>query len=306
MDQELLIALWVMWVSSTILIITTLTTVFFNDQEAFHPHSTDVELRHSMFVVVGSKTECKLDCAVKHISSYISPRGSSSSKYFTVFASILGVSGFLGTSRWQAVGDATPFQALLSYIGFACILLAAGLEWDIVPERYLEDKLIVTGWLLEKLNLDKELPFPMSPYSKDFLQFIRDSPDLYPLYEEDRYIKKREELHKIRTFKYPLVWSLLHLLGASGFVGLITASIILNDLAESKIAVISGVSFTVFSFIGLLTGNYLPLLRSWRGWVVVWNPFVREPHFMYKLQKVSSFHLLDSDSFMCLTGCRKI
>ena len=44
----------------------------------------DLDRRHDMFEVVKRATICKSDCAVKSVSAFISPRGSSSDKYFTV------------------------------------------------------------------------------------------------------------------------------------------------------------------------------------------------------------------------------
>ena len=45
-----------------------------NDGEAFHPHSVAMELRHSLYEVVNSRTECKHDFAVKSVSEFIAPR----------------------------------------------------------------------------------------------------------------------------------------------------------------------------------------------------------------------------------------
>jgi hypothetical protein len=46
----------------------------YNEGEAFHPHAVDMEQRHQMFEVVGSKTKCKNDFAVKSVSEFIAPR----------------------------------------------------------------------------------------------------------------------------------------------------------------------------------------------------------------------------------------
>ena len=58
-------------------------------------------------------------------------------------------------------------------LGSASMLLVSAFEWDVAPEKFLEDKMGVTGWLLEKLNLDKELPFSFDPQDAQFLDFIR-------------------------------------------------------------------------------------------------------------------------------------
>lgn len=46
-----------------------------------------------MYMVVKDKTVCKMDFAVKSISAYIAPRGSTSDKLFTVLVSILSTAG---------------------------------------------------------------------------------------------------------------------------------------------------------------------------------------------------------------------
>ncbi len=46
----------------------------YNDGEAFHPHAVDMEQRHQVYQVVGAKTRCKTDFAVKSVSAFIAPR----------------------------------------------------------------------------------------------------------------------------------------------------------------------------------------------------------------------------------------
>jgi hypothetical protein len=84
MDAELLIALWVLWLSVWIACLTAALMWTFNRGEAFHPHCVELQRTHRLFQVVQAATECKRDCAVKSVSAFISPRGSSSDKYFTV------------------------------------------------------------------------------------------------------------------------------------------------------------------------------------------------------------------------------
>ena len=183
MDQELLIALIMLWCSTTTALVSFLRMWFSYAGESFHPHSVDVEHRHGLFLVVNSKTVCKLDCTVKSISAFVAPRGSSSSKQFTVLSVMIAVAGMLGSSRWYNVGDASLLEASLSFAGFACLILVAGFEVDVVPERFLEDKLLVTGWLIEKLKLDQHLPFSLNPDDEDFRCFIREAKEIYYLYE---------------------------------------------------------------------------------------------------------------------------
>lgn len=284
MDGELLIALVVLWFSTTFALVTFLRMWFGDDGAAFHPHSVDVEHRHSSFLVVHSTTFCKIDCPVKSISTFVAPRGSSSSKQFTVLIVMISVAGFLGTSRWYFVGDASYLEAVLSFIGFASLLLVTGFELDVVPERFLEDKLIVTGWLIEKLKLKKRLPFSLSPDDEGFRDFIRQSKEIYYLYDEDKHIQHRGKRSTI--FRYQPFWPTLHMIGACSYIGCVTASIIINDYNEEKVAWITGSLFGLFCFMAYLTGNYVPVLKYLRGWILLWNPFLKEPYFMYKLKKV--------------------
>jgi hypothetical protein len=229
--------------------------------------------------------------ALTHLSLF---RGSTSDKHFTVFLIMGGVAGFLGTLRWQAVGDATPLEATLAQIGFICLIIVAMFEVDVSSLVFLEEKLVITAWLLEKLQIDKYLNFKLSQYSPELLDLIRCSPELHHLYEEDiggltsegdggtSHGKEKIVLKPIfLNFNFSM-----HVLGAAGFVIFITASIILNDLNEEKVAWITGCSFVAFASVGYLTGSYVPVLSIFKGWILLWNPFVREPNFLIKLQEV--------------------
>lgn len=290
MDTELLIALLVLWCGSTVALIIFLRMWFANDWAAFHPHSVDVEARHPAFLVVNSKTLCKKDCAIKSISAFVAPRGSSSSKHFTALCMMLSIAGMLGSTRWYFVRDATFVQFLLAFFGFGALMLVAGFELDVAPERFLEDKQMITGWLIQKLKLDKQLPFKLGPHNKEFRAFIRSSPEIYHLYEEDRYLFARHA-QNIEMWTHEVIWQSMHMVGAVAFVMLVPASIILNDIAEEKVAWITGFAFCVFCGMNYFTGNYVPVLRYCRGWVLTWNPFLREPYFMLKLKRVSQFSL---------------
>ena len=196
MDFELLWALALLWIGTTSALITFLSMWFNNEGEAFHPHSVDVDHRHALFLVVNSETVCKLDCAVKNISTYVAPRGSSSSKQFTALCVMISVAGLLGSIRWYAVRDATLLQAAISIVGFASLFLVALFEMDVVPERFLEDKLMITGWLLQKLGAHKKLPFKIHYSSPQFRQFIRNSKNIYHLYDEDHILKVEVKMLK--------------------------------------------------------------------------------------------------------------
>ena len=78
------------------------------------------------------------------------------------------------------------------------------------------------------------------------------------------------------------------MVGAILYVVLVPVAIILNDHAEEKVAWITGVNFIIFAALGYLTGEYLPVISFMRGWLLVWNPFIRDPHYMLKLQQVKN------------------
>ena len=302
MDHELLIALCIFWLSITLALVTFLPMWFLNEGEAFHPHSVALDKRHSMYMVVSSETQCKHDFCVASISSFVAPRGSTSSKYFSLLCTSASISGFLGSYRWFKMGDAKQDETLLALWGFFSLLLVASFELDVSPHVFLQIKLQITKWLMEKQirynrkqytlcrgkqgtsDLYLAPPFPLTP--TNLLLFIRESPLLYSLYEEDAE-------NMISPGKYALPehgqWDQLHghihMIGAIGFVCCVTTSVILNDANETSVAIITGISFFMFSFLGYLTGSYVWLIPMWRGIVMQWNPFMKEPHFMAKLQR---------------------
>jgi len=260
---------------------------FYNKGEAFHPHSVDVELRHTAFVCVNSKTICKKDFVVKSISMFVAPRGASSSKYFTFITAIVAITGALGSSRWYFVGDATGIQAIIAVFGYVCLFFVAAIELDVEPARFLDDKIMVTGWLIEKLKLEDELLFSINSVSEDFKDFLRSSPEIYYLYEEDRYLHARESLKYFEIFSYNQTWLSFHVLGAIGYVVAVPIAVVMNEKREVLGACVTAFSFIFFSLMGYFTGNYISVLKIFRGFLMVWNPFLREPHFMLKLKRVS-------------------
>jgi hypothetical protein len=82
MDFELLMALCVLWISSTICLFTCAFMWLLNDGAAFHPHCVDMELRHGLYSVVRATTVCKTDFAVKSVSEFIAARYSFLSSRF--------------------------------------------------------------------------------------------------------------------------------------------------------------------------------------------------------------------------------
>jgi hypothetical protein len=300
MDTELFIMLLVLWTGSTLSIIIFLTMWFANDGEAFHPHSVDVENRHPTFTVVNSKTVCKKDFAVKSVSSFVAPRGSSSSKYFTTLCMVIAIAGMLGSARWYFVRDASWLSFQLAFCGFGSLIFLAAFELDVAPERFLDDKLMITKWLIQKLKMDKLLPFRLSPHNKEFRDFIRNSPEIYHLYEEDRFQSVRKSENQTFLDNTVLIQS-AHMFGAVAYILLVPAAIILNDTNEDKVAWITGSMFLFFCLVGYLTGDYLPVAKVFRCWVITWNPFVREPYFMLKLKRVSFLYVWPTVIVVILT-----
>ncbi len=67
MDDELLLALFVLWTASTLALVIFLLMWFANNGEAFHPHSVEISSPHKLLYIVSSETVCKSDFAVKSI-----------------------------------------------------------------------------------------------------------------------------------------------------------------------------------------------------------------------------------------------
>ena len=108
---------------------------FRNLGESFHPHSIEVDSRHSMFLVVGDRTRCKPSFVVKSISAFVAPRGSSSNKHFTALILIMSVAGMFGTLRWNAIEDASFEETRLAFVGFGALILTAAFETDVSNGR---------------------------------------------------------------------------------------------------------------------------------------------------------------------------
>jgi hypothetical protein len=281
MDYELLVALWVLWVASTLCLFACAFMWLMNEGEAFHPHSIDMEWRHDFYQVVKSNTKCKVDFAVKSVSEFIAARGSSSEKYLTTLIVIVGITGFLGTTRWYAVGDASILEATLSHIGFFSLLIIAVFEVDVSSESFLEVKVLITSWFLEILHAEKHLKFRPHVHSPQLLEFIRESKDLRHLFEEDDgKIKFDSSFFSLKKFQFSL-----HVIGAMLYSVCVTAAIILNEINEEKVAWITGVSFVMFSALGYFSGAYLSIPSCCRLWVLLWNPFMGDPDFLDTLQK---------------------
>ena len=143
----------------------------------------------------------------------------------------------------------------------------------------MEEKLIITAWFLEQFELEKELNIDLSPYNPEFLEFIRSSPAIYHLYEED------DGKLKIIPHVFNIHFS-LHAIGASAYALLVTAAICVHDFHEEKVAWITGIFFLLFSFLGYITGTYFPPFSMFKGWVLLWNPFLRQTDYIEKLHVV--------------------
>lgn len=224
MDYELLFALFILWTATSTCLALFLLILINNDGGAFHPHCVDVESRHLGFIVVKSCTSCKQDCAVKSISAFIAPRGSSSSKYFGSIIVIISVAGMFGSFRWYMIGDADETQAVLAVIGFSFLLLICAFESDVSPDRFLEDKLMVTAWFLERIGAESLLDFPLEERSGAYRYWVRTSPHLRPLFEEfdrDEALGAnlgRDAFQADKDFPYRPWWTVMHVVGALGYL----------------------------------------------------------------------------------------
>ena len=284
MDSELLLALSVLWLNSTLIMLAFICLWLLNEGECFHPHSVCVDKRHRLFSVVSSQTVCQTDFAVKSISSFIAPRGSSSSKFFTALMVMLAVSGFMGCGRWHAVGDATLFQAALGQCGFAGLLLVSAFEANVSPHQFYLEKLRVTCCLLYKIGADQELPFPLDPNDSQLQSFVSRSKVIRHLFDL-KSLEGESSSHSGNNKIITTTPDSLHAIGAIAFVFCIPLAIFLNDYAEQKVAWIVFVSFFAFACLSYLTGEYLPVIKLCQGWIIVWNPFIREPQFLFKLKQ---------------------
>ena len=169
----------------------------------------------------------------------------------------------------------------LSLFCLHSLIVVAMFEVDVSSKLFLEEKLLVTSWLLEKLGMQRHLQFEMSQYEPKLLEFIRASEGLRHLFEED------DGRVQVKQVFFNFNFS-VHALGASGYVFLVTAAIILNEIHEEKVAWIAGASFFMFTCFGYLTGTYVPIFSIFKAWLLLWNPFLREPHFLEKLQEVGA------------------
>jgi hypothetical protein len=85
--------------------------------------------------------------------------------------------------------------------------------------RFLEDKLLITAWCLEKLGADKVLPFNLTPSSVEYRHFLRESKRIYNLYDEDHvYYEQGVVPPLLPGWPYHAWWCSLHILGAVSYV----------------------------------------------------------------------------------------
>ena len=114
---------------------------------------------------------------------------------------------------------------------------------------------MVTRWFIEKLKMQSLLDFNLYD-QEQVLIFLRQSKDLYPLYDEDLYCINRNSTKFKKFTTKNNIWESLHMIGAISYVFLVTASVLLSDGDEVKVAWITGTTFFLFSFFGYLTGKF--------------------------------------------------
>ena len=333
-----------------------------------------------MYEVVDARTECKVSHIVSSISSFVAPRGSTSSNFFKMLSVSISISGLLGSHRWYQVGSADYTASTLALVGFVCLLLVPIFDFDVLPQRFLEEKLLTTKWLLDKILKKRGEKRPFRFGRSELLKFLRASPLLYWLYEEnhvpaqfeagnsteimssgtprsrsrngksnsrstgdgngssssmrkrktvltgsrtrsrsrssrtkkaDAAVSGEQQQQEVNTTSqltatdtanfgktkrnyWGQMYGLFHMIGAIGFVVCVTAAVILQEPDESHlVAPLAAGSFSLFCLLGYLTGQYIPLVYSLRGYILPWNPFLTEPHFLYKLS-VSLDEYVDS------------
>lgn len=171
--------------------------------------------------------------------------------------------GFLYANSWHAVGDASFLEATLSHIGFFSLLIIAVFEVDVSSESFLEQKILITSWFLQLLDMEKHLKFSAHAHNPKLLEFIRESNEILHLYEEDSVIENFKIDSSIVSLKK--IQFSLHVIGAMSYSVFVTAAIILNEINEEKVAWITGVAFLLFSALGYLSGAYVPMFPIFKG-----------------------------------------
>ena len=197
---------------------------------------------------------------------------------------MLAVSGFMGCGRWHAVGDATLFQAALGQCGFAGLLLVSAFEANVSPHQFYLEKLRVTCCLLHKIGANQDLPFPLDPTNSQLRSFVSRSKVIRHLFDL-KHLEGESSSYSGNNKLITATLDSLHAIGAIAFVFCVPLAIFLNDYAEQKVAWIVFASFFAFAGLSYLTGEYLPVVKLCQGWIIVWNPFIREPQFLLKLKQ---------------------
>lgn len=87
---------------------------------------------------------------------------------------------------------------------------------------FLKDKLLVTGWLIRRLYSNQPeklaaLPFGLDSGNLGLLHFVRHSPEIYPLFEEDRFLQHSLQMKSRKIRQYYPIMSILHMAGAVSF-----------------------------------------------------------------------------------------
>lgn len=138
-------------------------------------------------------------------------------------------------------------------------------------------------------------------HDQKFLEFIRHSTNIRHLFEEELFESSRpNNLYHVDSLSRTL-GSFFHMTGAIGYVVLVTMGVLLHDLNEPAVAWVTGAFFLAFSLLGYLTGIYLPVIRPLRGYILLWNPFVRDPHFMANLKQVTRYTISSVGRLISIT-----
>ena len=88
----------------------------------------------------------------------------------------------------------------------------------------------------------------------------------------------------------------LHMLGSVVYVFGVIGAVVLNEAEDMHAGIVTICFFGTFCFCSYLTGEYFPVVRFMRFYIMVWNPFAVDQNFldiMYNaLQRDAHVHRL--------------
>ncbi len=129
-------------------------------------------------------------------------------------------------------------------------------ELNVLPQRFLEDKIRITGWMIHKLKMIHFIDFDVNDvYCPKFLNFLRVSPLISGLYEEDTYNTTGRSSSFTEFSMHGRIWNSIHMGAAIIFIACVTLAVILHDNNEQKVGWITSSFFLCFCLLGYCTGT---------------------------------------------------